>query len=66
MVGGRFQDADTADFSSAVDLFTISEQSPGGVLTTESISSIAAFRHVRYVGPESGYGNVAEVQSFGR
>jgi len=66
MVGGRFQGANTADFSDVVDLFTVSELPPDGVLTTQSISSAEAFRYVRYLGPDNGYGNVAEVQFFGQ
>ena len=65
VVGGRFQGANTADFSGAVDLFTISDQPTDGILTTQNISNDTAFRYVRYLSPEGGYGNVAEVQFFG-
>jgi len=67
MVGGKFQGASTADFSSGVtDLFTISAAPPDGVLTTQTIANPTAFRYVRYQSPTGGFGNVAEVQFFGR
>ncbi|MEJ5259471.1 MAG: alginate lyase family protein [Anaerohalosphaeraceae bacterium] len=66
MVDGRFQGANTPDFSGdVVDLFTIRVQPPDGVLTSQSISNPNWFRYVRYLSPADGYGNVAEVQFFG-
>lgn len=66
MVGGRFQGSDTADFSSGVrDLFTISEAPPEGELTERPIDGDGAFRYVRYLSPEGGHGNAAEIEFHG-
>jgi fibronectin type 3 domain-containing protein len=66
MVGGKFQGSDTANFSSGVvDLFTITSEPVEGVLTSQSISNGIAFRYVRYLAPESKWGNVAEAQFLG-
>ncbi len=67
MVGGKFQGSTTADFSSGVtDLFTISAVPSDGAMTAQPISDPTAFRYVRYVSPTGGFGNVAEVQFFGK
>ena len=61
MVGGKFQGSTTADFSSGVvDLFTVSAQPASGQLTEQAVSG--TFRYVRYLSPNGGYGNVAEVE----
>jgi hypothetical protein len=66
MVGGQFQGANVPDFSSAVvTLFTISSSPPNNTLTTQTFSSPGAFRYVRYLSPNGGSCNVAEVQFFG-
>ena len=66
-VGGKFQGSSTADFSSGVtDLFTISVIPPDGVLTSQPITNPTAFRYVRYLSPTGGFGNIAEVQFFGK
>jgi fibronectin type 3 domain-containing protein/regulation of enolase protein 1 (concanavalin A-like superfamily) len=65
MVGGIFQGANQADFSDAVTLFTVTAQPATGVFTPAGITSTAAFRYVRYLSPNSGFGNVAELQFFG-
>jgi hypothetical protein len=66
MVGGRFQGANVADFSSGVvNLFTISSTPPDGVMTVQSVTNAASFRYLRYIGPAGGYCNVAEVEFWG-
>ena len=66
MLGGVFQGAEVADFSSGVvTLGTITAVPPGGVLTTLNIPNANAFRYVRYLGPDGGYCDVAEVQFWG-
>ncbi|HLP76637.1 MAG TPA: hypothetical protein VK327_06910, partial [Candidatus Paceibacterota bacterium] len=63
MVGGRFQGANVADFSSGVvTLFTVSATPSEGVLTTQTIANATPFRYLRYLGPANGYCNVAEVE----
>lgn len=65
MVGGVFQGANTADFSDAATLYTITKAPFVGLLTTVSITNLAAFRYVRYLSPAGSYGNIAEAQFFG-
>jgi uncharacterized repeat protein (TIGR03806 family) len=64
MTGGKFQGANAADFSGAIDLFTISGPPATGILTTQIINVTNAFRYVRYLSPDGGFGNVAEVQFY--
>ena len=66
MVGGRFEASNVADFSSGVvTLATVTAAPATGVLTSVPIAASGGSRYVRYVGPNGGYGNVAEVQFFG-
>jgi len=65
MVGGIFQGANQADFSDAVTLFIITTQPATGVFTSASITNPAGFRYVRYLSPNGGYGNVAELEFYG-
>jgi fibronectin type 3 domain-containing protein len=63
MVGGQFQGANVADFSSgAVTLFTVTTPPSDGVLTVRAVSNPTTFRYLRYIGPANGFGNVAEVE----
>lgn len=67
MVGGQFQGANVADFSAGVvTLYTVTGNPPEGTFTAQAIANTNAFRYVRYLSPNSGWGNVAEVQFFGR
>ena len=65
MVGGIFQGANQADFSDAVTLATVATQPATGVFTSAGITNITAFRYVRYLSPNNGWGNVAELQFYG-
>ncbi len=65
MTNGLFQAANTADFTGAVNFFTITALPPQGVLTAQAITSTNAFRYVRYLGPANGYCDVAELQFNG-
>ncbi len=65
MISGLFQGSDTADFSSGVvTLHTVGTIPPTSVFTTVSISNTTAFRYVRYLAPNDGYGNVAEIEFY--
>jgi len=65
MVGGLFQGSNTADFSSGVvTLYTITTAPTQGLLTTVAISNPGTFRYVRYLSPNGGWGNVAEVEFY--
>jgi hypothetical protein len=66
MVGGQFQAANVADFSSGVvTLFTILAAPPDGVMTVQTITNTTRFRYLRYIGPPNGFCNVAEVEFWG-
>ncbi len=65
MVNGIFQGANQANFSDAVTLFTVATQPATGVFTPASITNTSGFRYVRYLSPNGGYGNVAELQFYG-
>ena len=65
MVGGMFQGANQADFSDAVTLHTISVTPTEGIYTLVPITGAGSFRYLRYLSPNGGWGNVAEVKFFG-
>ena len=65
MNGGKFQVADDANFSSPVTVATISENPVEGELTKLATSSEKYYRYMRYIGPDKGNCNVAEVQFYG-
>lgn len=64
MVGGTFQGSNSANFSNAVTLHTISG-TPPLAYTQVNISNGTAFRYVRYLAPNGGWGNIAEVDFYG-
>lgn len=64
MVGGKFQGSNTADFSSGVvDLYTITATPTSGILTAVTVTG--NYRYVRYLAPDGGWGNIAEMQVYG-
>jgi fibronectin type 3 domain-containing protein/regulation of enolase protein 1 (concanavalin A-like superfamily) len=65
MVGGIFQGANQSDFSDAVALFTVTTQPSSGRFTSAGITNMSAFRYVRYLAPDSSWGNVAELEFYG-
>lgn len=65
MVGGVFQAANVANFSSGVvTLFTVTAAPTEGAFTSQIISDTGSYRYVRYVGPANGYCNVAEIEFY--
>lgn len=68
MTGGKFQVANTAGFSDAVTIATVPEAPAESVLTKLAAPSGTAkrYRYLRYIGPDNGNCNVAEVQFYGR
>lgn len=66
MVGGRFQVATKSDFSDARTIATVDETPYEGVLTRIAAPSGKSYRYLRYISPDGGNCNVAEVQFFGR
>jgi hypothetical protein len=65
MVGGVFQGANNPDFTGAVTLATVTTSPAAGGFTSVTITNAAAFRYVRYLAPNSSWGNVAEVEFYG-
>jgi hypothetical protein len=65
MVGGVFQGANRADFSDAVLLYSVAAQPATGVFTSVGITNTSAFRYVRYLSPNNGWGNVSELEFYG-
>jgi hypothetical protein len=65
MVNGIFQGANQANFSDAVTLFSVTTQPAAGVFTPATVTNTPGFRYVRYLSPNGGYGNVAELQFYG-
>jgi hypothetical protein len=66
MVGGIFQASNSSNFSSGVvNLFTVTSTPPANKLTTVNVNASGTFRYVRYLSPNGGYGNIAEMKVFG-
>ncbi|HSV14191.1 MAG TPA: Ig-like domain-containing protein [Tepidisphaeraceae bacterium] len=66
MVGGIFQGSNTADFSSGVvNLYTVTTSPAVGSFTTVPVTDPGTYRYVRYLGPTSSHGNVAEIEFDG-
>jgi hypothetical protein len=65
MVGGQFQGANVANFSSGVTtLFTVAS-APEGTMTVQAVTNATSFRYLRYIGPANAFCNVAEVEFDG-
>ena len=65
MVGGIFQGANNTNFTGAVTLFTVAAQPNSGAFTSVNVTNATAFRCVRYLAPDGGFGNVAELEFYG-
>ncbi|MGM9688334.1 MAG: alginate lyase family protein [Alloprevotella sp.] len=65
MKGGCFQVAGQADFSDARTVATITTSPAEGELSQLAVEAETDARYLRYVSPDGGYGNVAEVQFYG-
>jgi len=65
LVGGVVEGSNTADFSSVVNLFTVTTAPASGVFTTQAINVGNTFRYVRFRAPANNYCTLAEVQFIG-
>lgn len=65
MVGGCFQGASKSNFSDAVTFYTISDTPKTDTFTSISVVDAGQYRYLRYIGPENGFCNVAEVEFYG-
>ena len=66
MDGGKFQVATKSDFSDAKTIATVKGSPAENCLTKLDAPSDGNYRYIRYLSPDKGYCNVAEVQFFGR
>ncbi len=60
MVGGKFQGS--SDGVNYTTLATITQAPPDNQLTTLTFASPAAYRFLRYLAPNSAYGNISELE----
>lgn len=65
LVGCVVEGSNAADFSNAVNLYTVTAAPPYGVFTTQSISNGNAFRYIRFRAPANNYCTAGEVQFIG-
>jgi hypothetical protein len=66
MIGGKFQASHRPDFSAeVVDLFTV-DAKPSETITERDVNVPGKFRFIRYLAPKNSYGNIAEMQVFGK
>ena len=69
MNGGIFQASNSSTFATGVvNLYTIpANANPSSTsLTTQAITNANGYRYVRYLSPANSFGDVAEVQFFGK
>ncbi|MEO5715439.1 MAG: glycoside hydrolase family 97 N-terminal domain-containing protein [Luteolibacter sp.] len=65
MVGGVFQGANHSDFSDAEMLAKVDINPRSEDYTILAVKCERTFRYLRYLSPDGGWGNVAEVQFYG-
>jgi len=64
MVGGKFQGSNTSPTSGFVDLATITSAPPQGAWSELTFSNSTAYQYIRYLAPDGGWGNVAELEFY--
>lgn len=65
MYMGRFEGANNPDFSDALPLHLILEESPISQMTYAAVPVTRAFRYVRYIGPLDARSEVSELEFYG-
>lgn len=63
MVGGKIQGSNTSPTEGFVDLYTVTSTPELGWNVAE-INNETAYRYIRYVSPNGGYGNIAEIEFY--
>jgi DNA-binding beta-propeller fold protein YncE len=61
MTGGIFQGSNTGTTSGFVNLVTITTQPTDNAWSELTFSNTTAYRYLRYLSPNAGFGNVAEI-----
>ena len=64
MVGGKFQGSNTSSSSGYINLHTISVTPPQGSWVEVTITDATAYRYLRYLSPDGGYCNVADIEFY--
>jgi len=64
MLGGKFQGSNAGSNSGFVDLHVVTSTPALGNWIEVTISDQTAYRYLRYVSPDGGYGNVAEIEFY--
>ncbi len=63
MTDGQFQGSDTPDFAKPTNLYTLEDEPKDGQWTEiTDLASVRPIRYVRYLSPEDGWNNIAEVE----
>ena len=63
MAQGKFQSSETPDFAHPVDLYTLEDEPKNGQWTEiTDLASVRPFRYVRYLSPDDGWNNIAEIE----
>jgi hypothetical protein len=64
MTGGIFQGSNTSQTTGFVNLVTITTQPANNVFTELTFTNTTAYRYLRYLSPNNGFGNVAEIEFY--
>jgi beta-galactosidase len=64
MSGGAFQGANLTNFSDAVTFYTITNTPADGVVVSLFPTNTSTFRCLRYLSPNNGWGNIAELEFY--
>jgi glucose/arabinose dehydrogenase len=66
MIGGRFQVSNDPNFASGVvDIGLINSAPTPNVLTRLAVNVPGTYRYARYISPDGGWGNIAELEFWG-
>jgi hypothetical protein len=64
MIGGKIQGSNRSSSSGYVDLAPPISSAPPSGAWTELMASTGGFRYLRYLAPDNGFGNVAELELY--
>ena len=63
MIGGKFEVANSPDFSDAITIYTI-ERNPKEGINTINLDNTLSRRYIRYLSSDEGNGNVSEIEFY--